>query len=59
VIIVQVWAGAENAGLAAAILDSGLAAPTETMPALDAGHPRTLYVLRAGQQEAVARDSTT
>jgi trans-aconitate methyltransferase len=48
VIIVQVWAGAGNAGLAAAIRDSGLAAATETMPALDAGHPRTLYILRVG-----------
>ncbi len=51
VIMVQVWAGAENPGLAAAIRDSGLAAATETMPALDAGHHRTLYILRAGQQE--------
>jgi trans-aconitate methyltransferase len=47
VIIIQVWAGAENPGLAAAISNSGLVTATETMTALEAGNPRTVHILRA------------
>lgn len=49
VIIIQVWAGAESPGLAAAISNSGLALATEKMPAPDASNPRTLYILHSGQ----------
>jgi hypothetical protein len=48
VIVIQVWAGAENPALTAAIRDSGLVTTTQTMPALDADQPRTLHILRAG-----------
>jgi trans-aconitate methyltransferase len=52
VIIIQVWAGAESPGLSAAVTDSGLVMATETMTALAAGNPRTVYILRALQPES-------
>jgi hypothetical protein len=48
VIVIQVWAGAENPALTAAIRDSGPVTTTQTMPALDADQPRTPHILRAG-----------
>ncbi len=54
VIIIQVWAGAENPGLTAAISDTGLVMATETMTALDAGNPRTVYILRAAPPQSAS-----
>jgi SAM-dependent methyltransferase len=57
VIIVQVWAGAENPGLTAAIRDSGLVMTTDTTPALDAGSPHASHSpgQPAGRRRSYAR----
>jgi 2-polyprenyl-3-methyl-5-hydroxy-6-metoxy-1,4-benzoquinol methylase len=54
VMMIQVWAGADSPGLAAAIGNSGLVRATETMTALDASNPRTVYILRAGMHPGAA-----